>query len=520
MPSALYGTEGIFMAVAAEASLTFQLASEAYPHAELEARCKLTSFLGATAIRGETARIPDADIDNESTMLYSVQAAGLGDTISRQVIETNVRTDLGERLYKVAHQSRVAMKFEDGVLRQNSRSLTDIHRNTLRHMHLSPEMLRRTKIELKNAILFEELQKAGALEDNIVAVFSPTPTAMSLKEKRDYNFFLDTESCSIQMLKTEGQATYIETAMVAGKATPQSERHDIITITKLMQSYGLEVPEQDGTSLLQYVLLIPKSAVANGITDIVRLYDDAAGGTFYGQAMPRLNYNQYAQECEARNRSFDDTVERITDQLILEASNFTSPIDVIERLDYLSERYGVTHAIQDKTIDEAVFGRQAALHIQEARFFIEQGELGRADNSMRKAQATADSGSCPIFKSSKNEVSDNSDGNGAKGEESSGKKLMSCPYCSAKVFDDPCAKVLSCWDCSALVVNGKIKSKGDGGSKARAAAREAKRLQAEAEMAKQVDDTFAQIDVGAIEAEEKIRSSQHVARVALKTVSV
>lgn len=53
--------------------------------------------------------------------------------------------------------------------------------------------------------------------------------------------------------------------------------------------------------------------------------------------------------------------------------------------------------------------------------------------------------------------------------EISTKKWMKCPHCSAKVFGDPCAKVLSCWDCSAKVKNGKVVSTGDGGAQARMA---------------------------------------------------
>jgi hypothetical protein len=88
---------------------------------------------------------------------------------------------------------------------------------------------------------------------------------------------------------------------------------------------------------------------------------------------------------------------------------------------------------------------------------------------------------------------------GSNEDESSGKKLMSCPFCSAKVFDDPCAVVLSCWDCRATVVNGKVVSKGDGGSKARVAARKAaeKATQrdthsrpVERDLAQQVDAVF------------------------------
>ncbi|HSW79634.1 MAG TPA: hypothetical protein VLG47_02555, partial [Candidatus Saccharimonadales bacterium] len=63
-------------------------------------------------------------------------------------------------------------------------------------------------------------------------------------------------------------------------------------------------------------------------------------------------------------------------------------------------------------------------------------------------------------------------------EESSGKKSMTCPFCGAKVWGDPCAAVLSCWDCKAYTKNGRVRYKGDGGHKIRderAAAKETER---------------------------------------------
>jgi DNA-directed RNA polymerase subunit RPC12/RpoP len=61
---------------------------------------------------------------------------------------------------------------------------------------------------------------------------------------------------------------------------------------------------------------------------------------------------------------------------------------------------------------------------------------------------------------------------------------MSCPHCSAKVFADPCASVLSCWDCKAKVING-VTFKGNGGSKKRKAEkakRQAEQKEAQAQL--------------------------------------
>ncbi|MGH7241622.1 MAG: hypothetical protein ACREGB_04980 [Candidatus Saccharimonadales bacterium] len=84
---------------------------------------------------------------------------------------------------------------------------------------------------------------------------------------------------------------------------------------------------------------------------------------------------------------------------------------------------------------------------------------------------------------------------GNDNEGSSTKKTMSCPFCTAKVYDDPCARILKCWDCKAAVVDGRVVYKGDGGSKARATAREADRKAHEAEMAQQVAEVFAEANI-------------------------
>jgi hypothetical protein len=98
---------------------------------------------------------------------------------------------------------------------------------------------------------------------------------------------------------------------------------------------------------------------------------------------------------------------------------------------------------------------------------MDQGETERARSSLLLAKQTANSGSCPLFKGSPLETSSSDDNNDSQ-KESSSKKWMKCPHCDAKVFADPCASMLSCWDCHAKVING-VTYKGNGGSKARAA---------------------------------------------------
>jgi hypothetical protein len=444
------------------------LADTAFPESYGKARQEKERFLGGVAIRGEADHLPTTETNNASTLMTAIQEAARGDKQALTVVNNNVATDVAERLFKAAHQTRIRMRIEGGKLRQAGRNLTDLHRNAFEHTILNGEMLRRTKKELHNALLFEQLHGAGVLKTHDAVVFSPSPTAMTQKQKKDYNFFLDTETCSIQKLSADGDEVVFESAFVAGKSTPNSERHDIAAIRKLAAERGIEITTDDGTEMIRHVFLIPKEQVG-GIEDVVRWYDDVSGGTFYGEDKPRQDYKRYAVECEERSNGFSGMVQAITAQLIAEAPTFRTALDANIRLDELSEQYSVKRAVNDKTINEAVFGKQAAMHIQEARFFMDRGEFDRAEQSLAMAQATADSGSCPWLKNMIRGEGDDNDpsGAGTNNQELGEKKRGHCPFCGATVFVDPCARRISCWDCTATVNNGKVISSGNGGSSKR-----------------------------------------------------
>ncbi len=470
------------------------IAEQAFPELQQAAELDTVHFLGGVALHGvevETSGGPEKP--NTSSLMAATQLAALGDEQARKVVARNVATDIAERLFKAAHQTTVTMRMVNGHLEQDGRLLTDIHRNTLEHTVLIAEMMRRTKYELTNAMLFERLHRAGLLRDYDAIVFSPSSTEMSAAQKKDYGLFADTESCSIQLLMAEGNDVTLQTAFVAGKRSPDSDRHDLGAIQQLAAERGLEVDTSDGSGVLSHVFLVPKTDVAN-VADIVRWYDDAAGGTFYGLDLPRQDYLAYAQACEERSSDFGGMVESITEQLLAEAHDFRTPLEAILRLDELSEQYSVEHAVRDGSIDAAVFGETAAMHIEEARFFMQQGQYDRAEESLSMAQQTAESSSCPLFKSSDTTTAKGPDGAGGNNEEGAGeKKWGNCPYCKAKVFIDPCAKKISCWDCTATVINGKVISKGNGGTAKRMAEAESRRQQKaqDARMAQEHDSEFA-----------------------------
>jgi hypothetical protein len=436
------------------------LASQSFPEMYREAQEETARLLGGVAIRGLAERpVSQESSPNESTLLSAIQLAALGDPESEKVIQANVATDIAERLFKAAHQTRIKLQMTNGRLEQSGRYMTDIHRNTLEHTTLNAEMLRRTQHELTNAFAFQELHNRGVLTAYDAIVFSPSSTTMSEQEKKDYGFFVETESCSIQYLSADNDQITLESAFVAGKKDPESERHDIAAIQKLTAERDLEVPFDDGTDTIQHIYLVPKSEV-QGVEDIVRWYDDAAGGTFYGQAKPRQDYKQYAEDCYERSDDFESMVAQIKGQLIHEAPTFKTPLAAIMRLDRLSAQLCLRRAVHDQTIDEAVFGKRSAREVQDARFFIAQGDQQRAEMALESALEHDESSSCPLFRGVNREGGSGDAAEGDKnGEDKSSWtwkpgicRVEKCPTRPGKTEVGPCEV---CRGCQRIFDEGK-----------------------------------------------------------------
>lgn len=437
-------------------------ARQAFPEVAQMADQRTAWFLGGLALQGEVSVERVTDPSNESTLMAAVQLAALGDKQSEQVVFNNVSSDVVERMQRVAAQTKIKLQITGNEFRQEQRSLIDVNQNTFLHTVLNAEMFGRATSQLKNGHLFNGLLEAGVFEKYDALVFEPCST--DEQTKRDYNFFQDTDSMSVQLLKVEGHGAVLETALVAGKKTPDSPRHDMEMIKVLAESKQLELVPTEVNGMVQYVMLLPKKDTPRNIEDVVAECDDITG-TFYGQAKPRQDYREYAKQCYELNESFNDIVETITATLLNEAHAFTSPIEVIHRLDYLSGRLCVRRARTDKRIDLMVFGAEAAMHIDEARAFYEAGDVERGNQAMQKAHQADTSGSCPLFKELSS-MRSKDDGSGNSEEEKSEAKWMNCPHCEARVFADPCAKILKCWDCKAAVIHG-VTIAGDGGSKKR-----------------------------------------------------
>lgn len=432
------------------------LVEAAFPHIEEQAILEQARLAGAVVLAeyAQVEFLPEEP--NESTLFAVVQKASLGDEASERTLTTNIEIDVAERILKAGHQTKVALQVHGGALYQNGIALRDIYENTFRYTKLNTIMQRRSEHETKNLFVFEQLLAAGILETYDALVFSQATEDLTTQE--DYNFFADTATCSVQLFRQTAEGAELQTALVAGKVHKDAARHDTQAIAALMAKNGAYMHITDVDDTIKTVVLVPKSTVA-GVEAVVEAYDNVAGGTFYGQALPKKDYAAYAEACY--QRTFASVVADIKRHMLAEAHLYTSPLEVVERLNYLSGRLSVAYSIENTEINAAVFGLQAAFYIEQARMFAQEGDTVHAEASLRAAQKTETSGSCPLY-TRPDQLDDGSE----KPEEKSKVKRMNCPDCDAVVYDDPCARVLKCWDCKAMVINGK-KFEGNGGSRAR-----------------------------------------------------
>ncbi len=435
-----------------ETSTNWQLAHEAYPGAVEAARQKAGRLIGSLAME-ETVQVESVLPSPESaTLQSSLMRAKQGDTQALRSVEMNVQTNMAELLFKAGHQTSVQLDIEAGRLKQNGQLLTDIQANAIRYSSLNEMMYQRTRQEIENAHTFEELIAGDVLDTHDAVVFSLSPEDQ--KTKRDYGFFEETETCSIQMLKKSDNTVELETALVAGKSSALAERHDKTAVETIAREHGVQVEIGNSEDSLRHILLIPKHESVHGINDVIRSYDKAVGeDVFYGQAVEKQpDYLAHAEQCIQKNDSFSDAVAMISRQLLAEADNFRSPIDAVKRLHKLTEASLVSRAISDDTIDERVFGRESARYIESARVASSAGNQQEAMELRQKAVEVAVSSSCPMSFSSAETENPKEDASLALyGEDKYGKLAFRCPKMGCLNVRQPGKLLEKCGHCSADV---------------------------------------------------------------------
>lgn len=380
---------------------TWHTVGELEPSALEAAQQKTRRFLGALSVSSMVEVEPVHETPPAATLLSSLRSASKGDGSARETVTLNARTNVAEMLYKAGHQTRVELDFKGGRLRQGGSLLADIQANALTYGQLNDVMSSRTTQEIENVHTFEELLGGDIMDTHDAVVFSLSPEDEYTKQ--NYGFFTETETCSIQLLKRQEASSKIvlETALVAGKAHPHAQRHDIRAVKDLLKQGGSSVHIATAEDSLRHIVLVPKQDAPNGVEDVVKAYDSAVGGVFYGQAVGEFDksadYRSHADECNRKNDSFDDIVHEISSQLIKESGQLTSPRAAAIRLHELTERALVGRAILDDTIDEHVFGARAASFIVSSRQAAAEGQGALAENLQEKAVEASVATSCPMF---------------------------------------------------------------------------------------------------------------------------
>lgn len=430
------------MAVAAEVySQTDQLLQELQPVlpnallvsemlTDQETCYRAARFIGAVVLKTDTY-VETAGVEQSiESLCQAIQQAAEGDTNARRLVHINARTDVIERTIKTGHVTEPVglLRTENGNFIQHGQTTESVQANSLRFAADHPIMRARTEAETRNMFRTKDLYDKGFFADFNMVVIS---RAENLPEA---GFFTDTMSCCIQVTSEQGDGLQIESAFVSGVAVTGLEQHDEQTVVQLAQELdeSIDFYGKTAAEIIDMPILIPKDRMPNGVIDIVELFDDCAGGTFFGEAKPQQDYLAYKQKCREREAGFAGKVEQIVSELVAEAPSIQTPLQATERLHKISEKHMVEKAVQDPTINPMVFGAAAAIHIEAARFAQLQGDAGSIDFHMKKAVSLAESHSCPgaKIKGLENELEEQEKPN-AKDEDC---EFISkeCPLCHKK----------------------------------------------------------------------------------------
>lgn len=365
---------------------------------DMSARNNADRFIGACALNNEVEfSVPSPEVFSPIESLYdAILLATEGNVEARKMVETNARTDVIERTMKTGHVISVELDVDEaGKIQQFGQTMESVQANSLRLAADTWQMKERTEAEATNTFRIQELHEQGKLEDYSFVVFSRAADNMSKKDMAEAGFFTDTMSCAIQVTSATGNKLTTESAFVSGIKKGNDDRNDKESIIGVAGKLGVDLSGKTATEVLATPILVHNSMLKNGVIDLVEMYDDCSGGTFFGEEKPKLNYIEYLKTCQEREERFQPKVESIVNQLIKEAPSIRTRIAAVEKLSKLSEVAMVQQAIGDSDINPLVFGKTSASYINESKMHILDGNYQEAHHSAMKAIETADSDSCP-----------------------------------------------------------------------------------------------------------------------------
>lgn len=412
-------------------------AVRAVPALEVDAelRYRAAEFIGQVA--------SSATIEQESrealptmSLLEALKLAREGDMEARRLVEMNVRTDVIERTIKAGHVGKKVRQTVNGhgQVVQHGQTAEEIQANSLRYAAGSWQMRQRIEAETRNMFRIEALHRQGLLHDHVFVVISRAADDMTLEQSERAGFFTRTMSCAIQVTTAEGRELTTEPAFVAGRARPDAERHDAVTIARMGERLDINLAAKTAAQLIDTPLLIPKWMMPNGAVDVVRWFDEAAGGTFFGEAKPRQNYAAFLRQCQRREAELEPTVQAIVHELIAAATGLRTPVEATDRLGKLSGAYLLERAVVDERIDGLVFGVESAAYLEAARRAAALGDLQQANAFLVRAVRADTSSSCPgAGKGERSEADDEqAEGSDSEGDGDCDFISKKCPLCGTK----------------------------------------------------------------------------------------
>lgn len=369
---------------------------------------RVADFAGAAAVAHvvdvEEGIGPETSYETprSTNLLDMLRSASEGVVESLKGVESNVRTDVVERSIKSGHITDVELQVDGrGRIMQYGQSMEDVYSNGLRFASAQPQMRKRSEAETRNGMRIEECLKAGLLESYDVVVISRSADDMPLDEMARCGFFTDTMSCSFQVSGIRDGILTQESAFVSGIAAPGAARHDGVAVEHMLKGLGIDVSGRSATELLDMPLLVPKQIMPDGVVNLVERYDQAQGGTFFGEYKQGRcalrghdEYLEYRQFCRTREESLEPLVRSVVDELVESAPRLSSPVEASERLASLSGQHLVVRATADTSIDVRVFGSEAAQHILKARRMLDRGDMDQYRLALDDARRTEKSSSC------------------------------------------------------------------------------------------------------------------------------
>lgn len=416
---------------------------------------RFSKFVGGIAM-SEVAQIDQ--VGQIVSLQDSIDQIAEGNIDAYMSARANVATMTYEAVNKAGEVITTRSQIlPDGQFMQYGTLHANIYANTLKHRAKHPIMRQFAESETRHWLTLEELTPTGILEDYYYVVASRVPAKMTPAQLRREGYFVDTMSVVFQASSVENGQLVTDSAFAAGSDDGWSEdRFDGEAVQSVMQSFGENDVSTDPLDQHRRGMLIRKDHMPNGVVDLVKMYDAAIGpNRFFGRLdMPDHSYEDFRAYCIKRQARLSSVIDNALANLVANRHNILTPTDATTMLEECVKNELTELAVQDLTIESRIFGREAAKHLDRARELMLEGNYKAAESEIKKFEDKAEITGCPT---------------GSDQEAEGERKMMNCPYCGKKKYDDPCASFLKCDDCGAAVLNGTVISRGNGGSKKRQA---------------------------------------------------